>query len=68
LWSIPGGAIDKYESPDQACRRELVEELEVTIDPGRLVCVDYGPADGDTAEAVHFLFDGGTIDGRCPKY
>jgi 8-oxo-dGTP pyrophosphatase MutT (NUDIX family) len=61
-WSIPGGAVDQSESPYEACQRELVEELGVAIDPGRLVCVDYVPADDSSTENVQFLFQGGTID------
>lgn len=60
-WSIPGGAIDADESPYRACKRELVEELGVELDPGRLVCVDYiGAKDGST-ENIQFLFHGGSI-------
>jgi len=61
-WSIPGGVVDQNESPYEACRRELVEELGVAIDPGRLVCVDYVSADDSSTENVQFLFQGGTID------
>lgn len=31
LWEFPGGKIDTNETPEEACRRELLEELNVRI-------------------------------------
>ncbi|MDP8957754.1 MAG: NUDIX hydrolase [Actinomycetota bacterium] len=60
-WSIPGGGVDVGESPRQACRRELQEELGIEVDPGRLICVDYLAPTDTSAENIQFLFNGGML-------
>jgi 8-oxo-dGTP diphosphatase len=61
-WTIPGGQIDPGESPWEACRREAHEECGLTVDHGRLVCVDFRPARPDRPGGLRFLFDCGSID------
>jgi histidine triad (HIT) family protein len=54
-WNIPGGAIERHESPRAAAKREALEEIGLDIEPGRLLCVDYR----DTEPESHtFVFDG----------
>jgi TDG/mug DNA glycosylase family protein len=36
-WVLPGGAVDPGESPDDALRRELAEEVGAGLDPGPCV-------------------------------
>jgi 8-oxo-dGTP pyrophosphatase MutT (NUDIX family) len=60
-WLIPGGAVERSESPRDAYIREVSEELGLTVVIGRLLCVDYRPADGAKSECVHFIFDGGVL-------
>lgn len=62
---IPGGALDPGEHPWQTARREVAEELGIALAPGRLLVVDWVPAqpDGRPPLANH-LFDGGTVTER----
>jgi ADP-ribose pyrophosphatase YjhB (NUDIX family) len=42
-WSVPGGCIEPDESPEEAVRREVLEETGLEIDPIRLLGVYGGP-------------------------
>src|SRR2546423_3261726 len=44
LWSLPGGSIEEDETPRQALVREIREELDLQISPGRLLAVGWAPA------------------------
>jgi 8-oxo-dGTP diphosphatase len=56
-WEIPGGAAEAGESPLDACRREVREELGHDIVPDRLLGVDYrAPVDGLRGDALRFVF------------
>lgn len=61
-WEIPGGALDHGEHPGQAARREAREELGIDVTPGRLLVVDWVPAQDDGRPPLaNFLFDGGEV-------
>jgi 8-oxo-dGTP diphosphatase len=61
-WEIPGGAIERGETPRDACVRELREELGIESDVGRLLVVDWVPGHtGEPDERVRFLFEGGRL-------
>lgn len=58
-WEIPGGEVEKGESPSEACARELKEELGLDLPVGRLLVVDWAPLVRE--ERVRFVFDGGVL-------
>ncbi|GGO90087.1 NUDIX domain-containing protein [Wenjunlia tyrosinilytica] len=62
-WLLPGGAVDSdlAETPRQAARREVREELGLEAEPvGRLLAVDWLTGPPHLAEVVH-VYDGGTL-------
>ncbi|MET9226669.1 NUDIX hydrolase [Lentzea sp. NPDC003310] len=58
-WEIPGGAVEHGETPSEACRREVEEELGLVREPGRLLVADWAPRDGE--DRVLFVFEGGLL-------
>ncbi|MEZ0076567.1 NUDIX domain-containing protein [Planotetraspora sp. GP83] len=61
-WGWPGGHVDEGELPEEACGRELLEELGLAPPVGRLLVVHWVPPLGDRPiPLVHFLFDCGTV-------
>ncbi|MDW5324967.1 NUDIX hydrolase [Plantactinospora sp. KLBMP9567] len=60
-WHLPGGIMGADESPIDAARREVREEIGLDIEVGRLLSVDYKTATTDRPAGVQFLFDGGIL-------
>jgi 8-oxo-dGTP diphosphatase len=61
-WTIPGGQVEADgESPWEACRRETFEECGLSVERGRLVCVDFLRTRRDRPGGVRFLFDCGVF-------
>lgn len=59
-WDIPGGYVERGESPAAACRREILEELGLDRQPQRLISVDWAPHERE-GDKLLFLFDCGDL-------
>lgn len=64
-WEIPGGIVEKDESPLACCRREVQEELGLAIPVGRLLVVDYNAPSPEKSESLMFIFDGGELSAEA---
>jgi 8-oxo-dGTP pyrophosphatase MutT (NUDIX family) len=60
-WEIPGGIVEQNESPFSACAREIHEELNLALQPGRLLCLEYRNQEERSSENLHFVFFGGVL-------
>lgn len=58
-WEIPGGMVERGETPREACERELHEELGLELPVGRLLVVDWAPLVRE--ERIRYVFDGGIL-------
>jgi 8-oxo-dGTP diphosphatase len=61
-WDMPGGMAEENEPPHEAVRRELKEELNLSVRPGRLLVVDWVSPHGPWDDLLAFIFDGGQIN------
>jgi ADP-ribose pyrophosphatase YjhB (NUDIX family) len=64
-WQLPGGICEEAEPPHLTCMREVAEELGLEIPVGRMLAVDWLPADArygtHARPTMHFVFDGGAL-------
>ncbi|MFG1906794.1 NUDIX domain-containing protein [Kribbella sp. NPDC048928] len=60
-WDLPGGMVERDESPRLAAQREVREEIGLIVEPGNLLAVDWVPQSGDFTEIMALLFDGGVL-------
>jgi 8-oxo-dGTP diphosphatase len=59
-WDIPGGYVDRGESPASACERELREELGLHRTVKRLLVNDWAPNDAE-GDKILYIFDCGQL-------
>jgi 8-oxo-dGTP pyrophosphatase MutT (NUDIX family) len=64
FWEFPGGGIDAPETPEEAARRELSEEVGMDLGAARLssLGVFERTANGRTYRTAYFTADCGTAD------
>lgn len=60
-WDIPGGMVEANEKPREAAIREIKEELDLDLRPGRLLAVDWVSPHGPWDDTLVFVFDGGIL-------
>ncbi|WP_245984781.1 NUDIX domain-containing protein [Streptomyces tateyamensis] len=60
-WDLPGGMVEANESPEDAGRREIREELGLQLTPGRLLVVEWVPPHGPWDDQLAFILDGGEL-------
>lgn len=56
VWNLPGGLVERGESPDAGASREVNEEIGLDVPAGRILDVDHTKAD-----ALIFVYDGGVL-------
>jgi 8-oxo-dGTP diphosphatase len=62
-WTIPGGQVEPDgESPWETCKRETFEECGLTVESGRLVCVDFLRPKKRRPGGMRFVFDCGHFE------
>ena len=62
-WTIPGGIMEADgETPWEACRREVFEEVGLSVETGRLVAVDFLRPKPSKPGGMRFLFHCGVMD------
>ncbi|MGK4219260.1 NUDIX domain-containing protein [Kocuria marina] len=65
-WTLPGGTVEAGEDPRTGCFREVVEEVGLHLEGGRLLAVSHGVSMGMWGDSVSFLYDGGQIPSDTP--
>ncbi|WP_435057691.1 NUDIX domain-containing protein [Streptomyces sp. bgisy060] len=60
-WDLPGGMAEANEPPDEALRRELREELGLSITSLHFLCVDWVEPHGPWDDYLGFVFDAGVL-------
>jgi len=60
-WILPGGVIEAYEFPTDAARREVQEELSLTITNVDFIAAIHTPRPTGEDDVIHFYFYGGEL-------
>jgi 8-oxo-dGTP pyrophosphatase MutT (NUDIX family) len=60
-WDLPGGMAENNEPPRAAAVREVGEELGLSVQPGRVLVLDWIGPHGPWDDQLLFIFDGGVL-------
>ncbi len=60
-WLVPGGIVERDESPWEGARREVREEIGIEIDRLDFAAMDWRSSDEEYDDSLHFVFHGGTL-------
>lgn len=60
-WLLPGGTVERDESPWDGARREVLEEIGLEVGQLHLAAVDWRGPDDHVDECMHFAFYGGIM-------
>lgn len=60
FYEIPGGIVEKDESPIECCIREINEEIGLNLKIEKLLALEYQKQEFD--DCLMFLFDGGVLN------
>lgn len=60
-WDLPGGMAEANESPIEAARRELLEELGIRPELHGILSMDWDPPHGPWDDQLVLIFDGGRL-------
>ncbi len=66
MWDVPGGFVEPLEHPEQALRRELMEETGLEVDVGELVGV-FTDTYGDGGAATFNLYYRASVRGGVER-
>lgn len=60
-WEIPGGVCEAGESPRDAAKREVLEEIGIDIELGSLLVFDHRSEPEPKGDAIMMVYDAGVI-------
>lgn len=60
-WTLPGGIVEKSESPLQGAKRETLEEIGLSRTPQKLLCIDHKYDAVKSDDSFQLIFFGGVL-------
>ena len=63
LWIVPGGYLENGETPQDALKREFMEETKITVEPRQIIGIRFNARDWYVAFAADYVSGEPTSDG-----